>query len=104
MHKDPYENIYCVVRGTKDIILQPPTDLPALLHRMVRAVFPFIPDEELLSILALRGKGGVSSWGNWLTILATFCRILLTQYLQTITFGLRDILRKISRSICDIVT
>ena len=28
MHKDPYENIYCVVRGHKDITLQPPTDLP----------------------------------------------------------------------------
>lgn len=28
MHKDPYENIYCVVRGSKEVILQPPTDLP----------------------------------------------------------------------------
>jgi jumonji domain-containing protein 7 len=24
-HKDPYENIYCVVRGYKDFILFPPT-------------------------------------------------------------------------------
>jgi len=30
MHKDPYENIYCVVRGSKEIILQPPTDQPWL--------------------------------------------------------------------------
>ena len=28
MHKDPYENIYCVVSGHKDFILHPPTDLP----------------------------------------------------------------------------
>jgi len=28
MHKDPYENIYCVVSGYKDFILQPPSDLP----------------------------------------------------------------------------
>ncbi|XP_076308025.1 bifunctional peptidase and (3S)-lysyl hydroxylase Jmjd7-like isoform X2 [Tachypleus tridentatus] len=28
MHKDHYENIYCVVRGQKDFILIPPTDLP----------------------------------------------------------------------------
>lgn len=28
MHKDPYENIYCVVSGYKDFILIPPTDLP----------------------------------------------------------------------------
>ncbi|KAL6264120.1 hypothetical protein P5V15_004198 [Pogonomyrmex californicus] len=28
MHKDPYENIYCVVSGEKNFILHPPTDLP----------------------------------------------------------------------------
>lgn len=28
MHKDPYENIYCVVSGYKDFILIPPTDVP----------------------------------------------------------------------------
>lgn len=28
MHKDPYENIYCVVSGHKDFILIPPTDVP----------------------------------------------------------------------------
>jgi len=33
MHKDPYENIYCVVRGHKDIILQPPTDLPWIPYK-----------------------------------------------------------------------
>lgn len=33
MHKDPYENIYCVVRGHKDILLQPPTDLPWIPYR-----------------------------------------------------------------------
>lgn len=28
VHKDPYENIYCVVAGEKEFILHPPTDLP----------------------------------------------------------------------------
>ena len=28
MHKDPYENMYCVVSGYKDFILHPPTDQP----------------------------------------------------------------------------
>lgn len=28
MHKDPYENIYCVIDGYKDFVLIPPTDLP----------------------------------------------------------------------------
>lgn len=27
-HKDPYENIYCVISGYKDFILVPPTDYP----------------------------------------------------------------------------
>lgn len=27
MHKDPYENIYCVVSGYKDFILIPPTEM-----------------------------------------------------------------------------
>lgn len=26
MHKDPYENLYCVVRGSKTFLLIPPTD------------------------------------------------------------------------------
>jgi len=33
MHKDPYENIYCVVRGYKELVLQPPTDLPWVPYR-----------------------------------------------------------------------
>ena len=28
VHKDPYENIYCVVSGYKDFIHHPPTDQP----------------------------------------------------------------------------
>ena len=33
VHKDPYENIYCVVRGHKDFILHPPSDLPWLYYQ-----------------------------------------------------------------------
>lgn len=32
-HKDPYENIYCVVRGHKDFLLFPPCDLPWMDYR-----------------------------------------------------------------------
>ncbi|XP_077395555.1 bifunctional peptidase and (3S)-lysyl hydroxylase JMJD7 isoform X5 [Festucalex cinctus] len=28
LHKDPYENVYCVISGQKDFILLPPTDRP----------------------------------------------------------------------------
>ncbi|TRY74909.1 hypothetical protein TCAL_00513 [Tigriopus californicus] len=33
-HKDPYDNIYCVVQGHKDIILHPPCDLPWMDYRL----------------------------------------------------------------------
>ncbi|KAJ8960799.1 hypothetical protein NQ318_020095 [Aromia moschata] len=33
MHKDPYENIYCVMEGHKDFILIPPTDLPYIPYK-----------------------------------------------------------------------
>lgn len=33
MHKDPYENIYCVIDGYKDFILVPPTDLPYVPYK-----------------------------------------------------------------------
>jgi len=34
MHKDPYENLYAVVRGSKTFTLHPPTDLPCIPHKM----------------------------------------------------------------------
>lgn len=36
MHKDPYENIYCVVSGHKDFILIPPVSY----HNVPRRTFP----------------------------------------------------------------
>ncbi|XP_017786409.1 PREDICTED: jmjC domain-containing protein 7 [Nicrophorus vespilloides] len=33
MHKDFYENIYCVIDGHKDFILIPPTDLPCINYK-----------------------------------------------------------------------
>ncbi|CAN7998216.1 unnamed protein product [Ixodes hexagonus] len=36
MHRDHYENIYCVVAGQKDFILLPPTDLPWVPYRNFR--------------------------------------------------------------------
>ncbi|XP_055548544.1 bifunctional peptidase and (3S)-lysyl hydroxylase Jmjd7 [Wyeomyia smithii] len=36
MHKDPYENIYCVISGYKDFILIPPVDL----HKVPRRRYP----------------------------------------------------------------
>lgn len=33
MHKDPYENLYCVISGYKDFILHPPTDRPWIPYK-----------------------------------------------------------------------
>ncbi|KAM3961355.1 jumonji domain containing 7 [Aphomia sociella] len=33
MHKDPYENIYCVIDGYKEFTLIPPTDLPYVPYK-----------------------------------------------------------------------
>ncbi|KAG8225410.1 hypothetical protein J437_LFUL004610 [Ladona fulva] len=37
MHRDPFENIYCVVRGHKDFILHPPIDLPWIPYETLPA-------------------------------------------------------------------
>ena len=34
LHKDPYENVYCVIRGSKTFTLYPPTDRPLLQYKM----------------------------------------------------------------------
>lgn len=36
MHKDPYENIYCVISGYKDFVLIPPVDV----HNVPRKRYP----------------------------------------------------------------
>lgn len=36
MHKDPYENMYCVIAGYKDFILIPPIDM----HNVPRKTYP----------------------------------------------------------------
>lgn len=37
LHKDHYENLYCVVRGEKHFILLPPTDRPLLPHHTYKS-------------------------------------------------------------------
>ena len=50
-HKDPYENIYCVIKGQKDIILFPPTDVPWLPYKSYKqAVFKKIDGGDSFSI------------------------------------------------------
>lgn len=51
VHKDPYENIYCVIDGHKDFILIPPTDLPCVPYKMYRqAVYESVKPNNDYSI------------------------------------------------------
>ncbi|XP_073962621.1 jumonji domain containing 7 [Choristoneura fumiferana] len=54
MHKDPYENIYCVLDGVKEFILIPPTDLPFVpYHRYPQAEFKRDGDQWKIGPLTL---------------------------------------------------
>lgn len=45
LHKDHYENLYAVIRGTKSFLLFPPTDRPFLKHEKYHTcIFSPIPD------------------------------------------------------------
>ncbi|CAM1154499.1 JMJD7 (predicted) [Pycnogonum litorale] len=52
LHKDPYENLYAVVRGCKEFTLLPPTDLPWIPHekfktaqyKLLNGKYVIIPD------------------------------------------------------------
>lgn len=49
MHKDPYENIYCVVSGFKDFILIPPTDYPKVPRKLYpSAIYKTVSNEEMV--------------------------------------------------------
>ncbi|XP_011662092.2 bifunctional peptidase and (3S)-lysyl hydroxylase JMJD7 [Strongylocentrotus purpuratus] len=54
MHKDHYENLYCVIQGAKKFILHPPTDRPFIpygsysqaAYKEVDGEFQIVPDPE----------------------------------------------------------
>jgi len=50
-HKDPYENMYCVVRGHKDITLFPPHDFPWLKYEKCKpAKYVFDEKQDKFSV------------------------------------------------------
>lgn len=51
MHKDPYENIYCVISGAKDFILIPPIDLPFVPRKVYpTGIYKTSVDESYMEI------------------------------------------------------
>ncbi|XP_041975099.1 bifunctional peptidase and (3S)-lysyl hydroxylase Jmjd7 [Aricia agestis] len=53
MHKDPYENIYCVIDGYKEFTLIPPTDLPFVPYKRYPQA-EFRRDNEKWSIVPIK--------------------------------------------------
>ncbi|CEP01893.1 hypothetical protein PBRA_008836 [Plasmodiophora brassicae] len=52
-HSDPYENLYCVVAGTKHVTLYPPTDLP-FLYRKTFSVGQYVREPSGMAARAWR--------------------------------------------------
>lgn len=59
VHKDNYENIYCVVRGYKDFILLPPTDLPWVPYKFYPPAQFCSDSEGGFSVVPLRDSKDV---------------------------------------------
>lgn len=54
-HKDPYENIYCVIKGEKTFVLSPPTDLPGMNYKTLPiAKYDEVPCYFLFKSLTMR--------------------------------------------------
>lgn len=65
VHKDPYENIYCVIDGLKEFILIPPTDLPFVpYHRYPQAEFKRDGDQWTIVPLTEKGENEVEERGR----------------------------------------
>lgn len=83
MHKDPYENMYCVISGYKDFILIPPTDLPFV----PRTKFPtgnYKTDESGEMVIDPIVDGMI------LNNLKTIVSILLAAYANSIPITVND--------------
>ena len=53
MHKDPYENIYCVMSGFKDFILIPPVDVHLVPRQTYQSAIYESDDDGAFSIRPL---------------------------------------------------
>lgn len=53
MHKDPYENIYCVISGYKDFILIPPTDVHLIPRKTYQSAIYETDDHGTMHIKPL---------------------------------------------------
>lgn len=53
MHKDPYENIYCVISGFKDFIIIPPIDVPLVPRHTYQSAIYESDDEGVFHIKPL---------------------------------------------------
>ncbi|XP_038078293.1 bifunctional peptidase and (3S)-lysyl hydroxylase Jmjd7-like [Patiria miniata] len=59
MHKDHYENLYCVISGEKDFILHPPTDLPFIPYDTYPAARYRVSDNSNFDLISEPEVGSV---------------------------------------------
>lgn len=52
VHKDPYENLYCVVRGSKTFMLIPPTDAAFVPYGQQRHHY-YLSNELIYNVCSL---------------------------------------------------
>lgn len=71
MHKDPYENMYCVISGFKDFILIPPTDVHLVPRQMYQSAIYESDDDGIFHIRPLfdgecHVNPEVTNWLIWI--------------------------------------
>ncbi|KAH8274287.1 bifunctional peptidase and (3S)-lysyl hydroxylase Jmjd7 [Drosophila bipectinata] len=68
MHKDPYENLYCVVSGHKDFILIPPHQLSCVPRSLYPTGVYRTTDNGQFSIEPFRDEDGCEQLTEWVSI------------------------------------
>ncbi|XP_017128379.1 bifunctional peptidase and (3S)-lysyl hydroxylase JMJD7 [Drosophila elegans] len=68
MHKDPYENLYCVISGHKDFILIPPHQLSCVPRRIYPTGVYTTSDGGQFHIEAIRDEDGNEQLTEWVSI------------------------------------
>ena len=62
VHSDPFENFYCVIRGSKKVCLLPPTDAPYLGEGQFRAATYYQPNPGDTFEVKLDDDGSTVPW------------------------------------------
>ena len=68
LHKDHYENLYCVISGQKTFTLYPPTDLPYIPHQEYKVARYHQKESKKFEIIDEEPKGCQSETIPWISV------------------------------------